>query len=166
MKKLGLLFVITCLVIGTVFAQNQERERRSPPETITVQGTLQLQNGVIAVKSGETVYYVPMLQRLVGFVDAIKEGNTVSIEGYANKTFLLPTKVTAGGKSYDFPAMGFAQRTGTGQRNEARPQLRQGKNNRFAPGARGQQWQRQRMPAKRGHSYGPAKGRGAWYQKR
>ena len=129
MKKIGLLLVITCLVIGTVFAQNQERERRSPPESITVEGTLQLQNGMIAVKSGENVYYVPMLQRLVGFVEGLKEGNTVTIEGYAGKNFLRPTKLTLSGKSYDFPAMGnagFAQRA-PGSGKEARPEGRKGK---------------------------------------
>ena len=153
MKKIGLLLVITLMVIGTVFAQNQERERRSPPESITVEGTLQLQNGFIAVKSGDTVYYVPMLQRLVGFIEGLKEGNTVTIEGYANKNFLRPTKVALGGKSYDFPTMGFAgfaQRQG--QKNEARP----GAGHRqYGHGPKHGHWHQHR--AKRGPARPPAR---------
>ena len=133
MKKLGLVLVITCLVIGTVFAQNQEKERRSPPQSITVEGTLQLQNGMIAIKSGETVYYVPMLQRYVGFIEALKEGNTISVEGYAFKNFLRPTKVALGGKTYDFPNAGPGQRTASAHRHEAKPQLRHGHHNKAAP---------------------------------
>ena len=124
MKKIGLFAVIAFLAIGSIFAQNQEREKRTPPETITVEGTLQLQNGMIAVKSGESVYYVPMLQRLVGFVEGLKEGSTVSIEGYASKNFLRPTKLSLSGKSYDFPARGFGQRANTRSGNEAKPEGR------------------------------------------
>ncbi|MCL1927481.1 MAG: hypothetical protein FWG07_01630 [Treponema sp.] len=155
MKKFVFLSVITCLVIGTVFAQNQGREKRNPPEQITVEGTLQLQDGTIAVKSGETVYYVPMLHRYAGFVEGIKEGNRVSIEGYALKNHLRPTKLTISGKSYDFPVKNVGQKTGSGQRNGARPQLRHGHNNRFA--------QRHMGPQSRyymGHGRGSARGHG------
>ena len=151
MKRIGLLLVITVMVIGTVFAQNQERERRSPPETITVEGTLQLQNGYIVVASGDTVYYVPMLQRYVGFIEGLKEGNKVTIEGYAHNNFLRPTKVSLGGKSYDFPVMGyggFAQRQG--QKNEAGPAPR-----RFGACPGHGRWQQHRAPAKRGPAQRP-----------
>lgn len=125
MKKIGLLLVIALMVIGTVFAQNQEKERRSPPEPITVEGTLQLEKGLIAVASGENVYFVGMLHRYAGFIDGIKEGNKVTIVGYAYKNFLRPTKLSIGGKSYDFPVMGPAQ--WQRRMDDARPGYGQGR---------------------------------------
>ncbi|MCL1813078.1 MAG: hypothetical protein FWG29_06100 [Treponema sp.] len=165
MKKLGLLLVITCLVISTVFAQNQEKERKGRPDPVTVEGTLQLQNGMIAVKSGENVYIVPLLHRYAGFIEGIKDGNRVSIEGYVIKNHLRPTKLTISGKSYDFPAMSFGQRAGSGNRNEARPQLRHGQNNRFAPRHMGPQ-SRYNMGRGRGSVRGHGFSRGAWQNKR
>jgi hypothetical protein len=50
---------------------------------VTIQGTLSFVNGQIAVKSGETTYYVRGLDRLFGFVDGLKEGAAVTLEGYA-----------------------------------------------------------------------------------
>ncbi|MDR2052202.1 MAG: hypothetical protein LBP80_02215 [Treponema sp.] len=50
---------------------------------VTIQGTLGFVNGRIAVKSGETTYYVSGLNRLFGFVDGLKEGAAVALEGYA-----------------------------------------------------------------------------------
>ena len=144
MKKPVFLMIITLLVIGTTFAQNQERERtrerRSPPESITDEGTLQLQNGIIAVKSGETVYSVPQLQRYIGFIEGLKEGKTISIEGYALKNFLRPVKVTLDGKTYDFPAIGFEQRRAPmaehGRGSAPKPMFGQGPWHRMAPGRR------------------------------
>jgi hypothetical protein len=52
--------------------------RRSP-------GTLNFINGQIAVKNGETTYYVRGLGRLFGFVEGLKEGSTVTLEGYAEE---------------------------------------------------------------------------------
>jgi hypothetical protein len=134
MKKIGLLLVITLMVIGSVIAQNQEA--RKPPEPITVQGTLQLKNGFIAVASGETVYYVGMLNRYIGFIEGLKEGNTITIEGYAFKNFLHPVKATISGKTYDFPAMGpggFAQQQGQWRGDRHQPYNRHG-NYRYGQG--------------------------------
>ena len=108
MKRFGFVMIIAFLVIGTVFAQDRSA-RRSRAESITVDGTLQLQNGFIAVSSGDTVYYVPRLGRYVGFIDGLKEGSRVSIEGHAFRNFLQPVKVTVDGRAYNFPeGPGFA----------------------------------------------------------
>ena len=133
MKKTGLMIIITLAVISTVFSQNETRERRNPREEITVEGTLQLHKGIIAVASGETIYMVPMLNRYIGFIEGLKEGNSISIEGFAYKNFLHPTKTIINGKTYDFPVMGFAQRErpgfGFGQRQREEPRQMQ-RNNR------------------------------------
>ncbi|MDR0578015.1 MAG: hypothetical protein LBI87_10905 [Candidatus Accumulibacter sp.] len=75
-------------------------------QPLTVSGTLQLQNGTIAVVNGSTVYYVPALERFIGFIDAIKEGAQASVDGYAapSGNYLQATKLTIGGKSYDLVA--------------------------------------------------------------
>jgi hypothetical protein len=71
-------------------------------QTVTVEGTLQLQNGQIVLVSGNTNYFVPMLTRYVGFVDGLKEGAHISVQGYAGGyNMLMPTAFTVNGKSYD-----------------------------------------------------------------
>jgi hypothetical protein len=77
-------------------------------ETVKVDGKLALINGMIAVKSGTSTYYIGGLQGLIGFVDGLKEGAQVKLEGYA---FAIPaapeyqhlrvTKLTFNGKDYD-----------------------------------------------------------------
>ncbi len=91
------------LVLGAgtaVFAQDTDNLMG---QTITVDGTLQLQNGSIVLAAGNTVYFVPMLIRYIGFIDGLKEGAAVSVQGYVNYgNMLMPTAVRVNGKSYDF----------------------------------------------------------------
>jgi hypothetical protein len=101
MKKLSFVLVIALLAIGTASAQGWGR---GVPQTVIVEGTLQLQNGQIVVSSGNTVYYCPLIGRYVGFIDGLKEGSRVTIEGFAYGNMLQPIKLTTGGKSYDFLA--------------------------------------------------------------
>lgn len=77
-------------------------------QTVKVEGKLTLVNGMIAVQSGGKTYYVGGLNRLIGFIDGLKEGSSVKLEGYA---FVLPgapeylqlrvSKLTFNGKDYD-----------------------------------------------------------------
>jgi hypothetical protein len=112
MKKTLILLLLLIAVAGVTFAQVQGRDfRRSGPrdaETSTITGKLELINGNIAVKNGDTVFYVIGLDRLIGFVDGLKEGAEVSLEGWAfaaprngeNRSFLV-SKLTINGKEYD-----------------------------------------------------------------
>jgi len=100
MKKISFLFIIAFMATGAVFAQNWG----GVSQRVTLNGTLQLQNGQIALASGNTVYFVPTLTRYIGFIDGLKEGVGISIEGYASGNYLEPSKVTINGKSYDFLA--------------------------------------------------------------
>lgn len=77
-------------------------------ETVKVEGKLALVNGMIAVKEKDKTYYVGGIGRLVGFVDGLKEGASVKLEGYAFEVPAAPeylhlraTKLTLGGKDYD-----------------------------------------------------------------
>ena len=100
MKKILFMTVITCLVTGAVCAQGWG----SASQPVNVTGTLQLQNGQIALASGDAVYFVPALVRYIGFIEGLKEGARVSIEGYAWGNSLQPLKVNIDGKTYDFSA--------------------------------------------------------------
>jgi hypothetical protein len=76
-------------------------------KAVSIQGTLSFVNGQIAVKSGEITYYVRGLDRLFGFVDGLKEGVAVTLEGYAGDIpvapeykYFLAEKLTFNGKEY------------------------------------------------------------------
>lgn len=77
-------------------------------EKTTIEGTLALVDGHIGLKSGDTTYYVGGLNRLVGFVDGLKEGAKVKAEGYAvsisadkKLSAFRATSVTVGDRSID-----------------------------------------------------------------
>ena len=107
MKKLFFLAIIALLAIGTITAQGWGWV---PPETVRVEGTLQLVNGQIVLSSGTATYYVPALVRYIGFIDELREGARVSVEGYASGGFLQVSKFTVGGREYDL----FANAPGWG----------------------------------------------------
>lgn len=54
-------------------------------EKITLDGTLELVNSQIAIKKDAKTYYVMIPNRLVGFVDGLKEGASVKVEGYSHE---------------------------------------------------------------------------------
>jgi hypothetical protein len=131
MKKALLLVLAGIFLAGFVSAQQRRGHNwgpnpGTPAQTITVTGTLQLQNGSIAVANGDTVYYIPVLERYIGFIDGLKEGAPVNVEGYVfhNRAYayLRPSKVTLDGKSYDFPSNNFVldSRNGYGRNHPQR----------------------------------------------
>ena len=103
------------LVFGlAVFASAQTRgpgrgQRALPPsEAVTASGNLIVAHGLPAIRSGDTTYLVLGLNRLVGFVDGLREGAHVTVEGRAltyrndnNLKFLRPATLTLGGRNYD-----------------------------------------------------------------
>jgi hypothetical protein len=100
MKRMTIFVTIAFLLAYAVYAQEAARTQRVN-NPINVEGTLKLERGLIAIQSGDTVYYAPSLNRYAGFIDGLREGNTVSVEGYANRNTILPTKITVSGRSYD-----------------------------------------------------------------
>jgi hypothetical protein len=82
---------------------------------ITVEGKLALVQGHPALVSKDKTYFVQLPQYLYGFIDGLKEGANVKLEGYEmaipyapNSFFFRTTKLTLGAKSYDltqFPGM-------------------------------------------------------------
>jgi len=105
MKRFGFVLLIAVLLAGTVSAQSRDNQRQNNA-VVTIEGTLKLDRGFVAVESGDSVYYVPMLNRYIGFISDLREGAGVSVEGYASRRIINPTKITIEGKSYDFIASG------------------------------------------------------------
>lgn len=54
-------------------------------EKITLEGTLELANSQVAIKKDNKTYYVMIPNRLYGFVDGLKEGANVKIDGYSHE---------------------------------------------------------------------------------
>ena len=102
MKKVVLLCLFAAIIGGSVFAQ-------SNIPTTNIRGTLGLSGGKISVVSGNIIYYVNGLSRFVGFIDGLKEGAQVSIDGYATAPTIegqstrsfYPVTLTLNGKNYE-----------------------------------------------------------------
>jgi len=111
MKKTALV-VVLAFVAAALFAQ------RNIPEPVTITGRLALANGHIVVQSGDNVYYVVGIQRLVGFVDSVKEGAQVSLVGHVrtlqnrDAKIMLASKLTIAGNTYDLAPMNTARFSG------------------------------------------------------
>ena len=136
MKRTVLIAFMVFGIVALVFAQNNDNPRRgwgmgpgfgqgffmgprgprndgeSAPEivreNVTISGQLTITQGALTIKSGETTYYAMGLGRFIGFIDSLKEGAMVSLEGTAftnprdaNAKFLWPTKLTIAGKDYE-----------------------------------------------------------------
>jgi hypothetical protein len=116
MKRTFICMLLMTAATGALFAQapgpdfDFRQDRRFNPgntETSTITGKLELINGTIAVKNDDTVYYIAGLGRLIGFVDGLKEGAEVSLEGWTigapgtpeYQRFLV-SKLTLNGKEY------------------------------------------------------------------
>jgi len=93
------------------WGQNSPRNQapRPSPENVTVSGSLTIAQGMIAVVSGDTTWLVRGLSRYVGFIDGLKEGAQITLEGYAmpagsrekNIKLLQAQKMTLNGKDYE-----------------------------------------------------------------
>jgi hypothetical protein len=107
MKRVWLCVFLAVSMTALVFAQNT-KTHGTPPEKTTISGTLGIAKGYLALRSGSDTYYVMGLNRFVGFIDGLKEGAQVSLEGYAfaipqndeGKAFTV-TKLSLNGKDYD-----------------------------------------------------------------
>jgi hypothetical protein len=106
MKRIFFVLIIAVSAIGVVSAQNWGNNW-GPSQSVTVTGTLQLQNGAIALASNNSVYFVPTLQQYVGFVEGLKEGAGISVTGYVSGNVLQASQFTINGKSYNLLAQGF-----------------------------------------------------------
>ena len=136
MKRKMIFIFLSIGLVTAVFAQGWDQRRIIPDdgnrpdrperlrpeqnrpavEAVTVSGSMIVAHGFPAVKSGDVTYIMSGINRLIGFVDGLKEGAQVTVEGSAfslrheeNVKFLRPLKLTLSGKIYDlsFPELGI-----------------------------------------------------------
>ena len=117
MKRMVSLMAIGILAVGFVSAQQGRMHhwmgnQGYDSEAVSITGDLQLRNGMICVVDNEQVFYIPNLERLVGFIDGLKEGAKVKVDGYAygnqENQYVQPSQLTLNGKSYDLQRNTFA----------------------------------------------------------
>ena len=146
MKRKVLFVLLAFGLVVMASAQGWGRQGRTPgknspnlpaAETVTVSGSLIVANGSPALKSGDVTYIVGGINRLAGFVDGLKEGAQVTIEGRAFTSprdntlkFLRPVKLTLNGKDYDMtpllpPAAALRQFAPRGMNRPQAPAPRQ-----------------------------------------
>jgi hypothetical protein len=75
---------------------------------VTVSGALSLARGQIVLREDEDIYVIMGLGRFIGFIDGLKEGAEVTLDGFVrtgredtNIHFLLANKLTIDGREYD-----------------------------------------------------------------
>lgn len=85
----------------------------APAETTKIEGKLALVNAHPAVVVKDKTYYVGIPSRLFGFVDGLKEGAQVKLEGYeqplpyaTNVAMFHVVKLTIGGREIDLSQAG------------------------------------------------------------
>jgi hypothetical protein len=102
MRKLMFALALAVSAQGFVAAQNGG----GYGQPVSVTGTLGLQHGHITVSGEGTAYYVPVLEQYIGFIEGLKDGARISLEGYVwgngGYARIRPVKVTIDGKDYDF----------------------------------------------------------------
>jgi len=135
MKRSVIFLIIAVLLVGTVSAQSRnDKQRERYDNSKTVEGTLKLEKGFIALQSGDSVYFVPSLSRYTGFISELKEGASISVEGFVFRNIVYPNKITVAGKSYDLvaaaPLPGFGLRNDNFNPNSNRGNFGPGRNNR------------------------------------
>jgi len=96
------------MVQAQVWGPGWNQRNMPATETVTVSGTMVVAQGMPALKSGDVTYFISGISQLIGFIDGLKEGAQVTIEGVAmtsprdkNMKFLRPYKLTINGRTYD-----------------------------------------------------------------
>jgi len=130
MKRIVTVCIIGLVALGAVSAQGFAPRTGMPAQAIqpqvqqvpsTIEGKLALVQGHPAVAVKDKTYFVQIPQFMYGFVDGLKEGATVKLEGfeiaipYAPNSFLFRVNtLTIGTKSYDLSQIAGGMMGGRG----------------------------------------------------
>jgi hypothetical protein len=115
MKRIALCVMILLAGAGIAVAQTAGTKAiAAQTQTIVkIEGKLALINGSIGIQVKEKTYYLAMPQYLFGFIDGLKEGAQVRLEGYEFSNARTPeyvqfrvTKLSFNGKDYDLSDSG------------------------------------------------------------
>ena len=125
MKRMTLFVLLGFSIVALASAQRKDHRGWDfppgvpavPVETLSVTGNLTIAQGMLAVKNNDVTYLVAGLNRFIGFIDGLKDGAQVTLEGSAATSpldaktkFLRMSKLTINGKDYDMgppPGAGF-----------------------------------------------------------
>ena len=112
---------------GELGRRNQQFTR----EAVTVSGDLTLVQGFLAVRSGDINYLAMGLNRYIGFIDSLRHGARVNLEGTAiinprdaNTRYLLVSKLTIDGRDYDLERPWHTWRNDPPRQNRQMPHNR------------------------------------------
>jgi hypothetical protein len=128
MKKIALV-VLGLAVLGTSLAAQDRgprrqdrsegpgRERNFAGERLSLTGTLGLRRGRIVLESGGRFWYVPGLRPYTGFIQGLKAGAAVTLEGWELPNprsgeaagLLRVSKLTVDGTDYDLEGPALAR---------------------------------------------------------
>jgi hypothetical protein len=108
MKRIALVLLAGLAYTGFLAAQTAQGSWSAE----TLRGNLALIDGQIAIQTQDTVYYIPRLGRLAGFIDGLKEGAAVVLEGQSYRLgtaadtgstikIFQPEKLILGGRTWD-----------------------------------------------------------------
>jgi hypothetical protein len=145
MKRLIGVGIVALALVGALAAQSAPPPpAQNAQAVVKVAGKLELINGHIGLKADGVSYYIPRIRQLVGFVKEVQEGAAVKVEGYAwplpnqsGVSMLALTKLSIGGKDYDFDqAMGRGPFGGGGMRGG----MRGGRGQGMMDGGYGERW--------------------------
>ena len=126
MKRTLAVLIVALSVVGAVSAQGmgygmgQPAVQAAPQTLSTIEGKLTLVQGRVAIVVKDKTYFVQLPQTLYGFIDGLKEGAAVKLEGYAMDVPLATTsfvfhatKLTIGSREYDLSqTAGYGMRGG------------------------------------------------------
>ncbi|MDR1836090.1 MAG: hypothetical protein LBQ89_00350 [Treponema sp.] len=103
MKRFTICLILAVLIASIVSAQTRNERQRN--NSVTIDGIVKLERRTIALKSGDSVYYIPTLARYTDVI-GLNEGANISVDGYVFRNIIYPTRVAIGDKSYIFAASG------------------------------------------------------------
>jgi hypothetical protein len=126
MKRILMMFTFLALCSSSlIFAQGLD-DRQAPEQVAKkVTGAMTISNGIAAIKSDGITYLFPGLLRYAGFIEGLKEGAAVTVEGIARvnhrdakSMIILTNKLTIGSKEYD---LGMSNNAARIMQNRERP---------------------------------------------
>ena len=115
MKRIALCVMVLLAAAGIAAAQTSgtKTAAAAAQNVVKIEGKLALINGAIGIQAKEKTYYLAMPQYLFGFIDGLKEGAQVKLEGYEFTNARTPeyvrfrvTKLSFNGKDYDLSDSG------------------------------------------------------------
>ena len=109
-KSITAIIALSLFVLGgNIWAQDRSPVRIEQTgyaeTTATISGVLRIRHGEISLVAGSFVYYVPILEVFLNFIEGLEDGVEITMEGHNGERLRFePTKLTIRDKTYEFPS--------------------------------------------------------------